>query len=48
MALLALQGPKATEVLQKITAIKVDQIPFYYFGVGEVAGIDNVIVSATP
>lgn len=47
MALLALQGPKAAEVLQKITAIKVDQIPYYYFGVGTVAGIDNVIVSAT-
>lgn len=47
MALLALQGPKASEVLAKITDIKVDQIPYYYFGVGQVAGIDNVIVSAT-
>lgn len=47
MALLALQGPKAAAVLSKITAIKVDQIPYYYFGVGTVAEIDNVIVSAT-
>lgn len=47
MALLALQGPKAAQVLAKITDIKVDQIPYYYFGVGTVAGIENVIVSAT-
>ena len=47
MALLALQGPLATEVLSKITDIQVDQIPYYYFGVGTVAGQDNVIVSAT-
>ena len=47
MALLALQGPKATEVLEKITSIQVDQIPYYYFGIGEVGGIENVIVSAT-
>ena len=47
MALLALQGPKAAQVLAKLTDIKVDQIPYYYFGVGEVAGISDVIVSAT-
>lgn len=47
MALLALQGPRAAEVLQKITPIKVDQIPYYYFGIGDVADISNVIVSAT-
>ena len=47
MALLALQGPLATEVLSQITDIQVDQIPYYYFGVGTVAGQDNVIVSAT-
>lgn len=47
MALLAIQGPKASEVLQKITPIKVDQIPYYHFGVGEIAGIEDVILSAT-
>ena len=47
MALLALQGPKATAVLEKITSIQVDQIPYYYFGKGEVAGIPDVLVSAT-
>jgi aminomethyltransferase len=47
MALLALQGPLATRVLAKITDIQVDQIPYYYFATGTVAGKDNVIVSAT-
>jgi len=47
MALLALQGPKAVAVLEKLTNIQVDQIPYYYFSIGEVCGISNVIVSAT-
>jgi len=47
MALLALQGPKASEVLSKLTDIKVDQIPYYYFAIGEICGLKNVIVSAT-
>ncbi len=47
MALLALQGPKAASILQKLTNVKVDQIPFYYFANGEVADIKDVIISAT-
>ena len=47
MALLALQGPKASSILQKLTNVKVDQIPFYYFANGEVANIKDVIISAT-
>jgi len=47
MALLALQGPAAAKVLQKMTSIKADQIPYYHFEIGEIANIDNVIVSAT-
>jgi len=47
MALLALQGPLASDVLQKLTTVKVDQIPYYYFGVGEVCGIKDVIISGT-
>lgn len=46
-ALLALQGPRAAEVLSKITDVKVDQIPFYYFATGSVAGVDDIIISAT-
>ncbi len=47
MALLALQGPKSSDILQKLTSVKVSQIPFYYFANGEVADVKDVIISAT-
>ncbi|WP_291964666.1 glycine cleavage system aminomethyltransferase GcvT [Maribacter sp.] len=46
-ALLAIQGPKATEVLSKVTNTQVDQIPFYYFAIGDVCDIEDIIISAT-
>ena len=47
MALLALQGPAAQEILGKISKAKVQEIPYYHFIVADVAGIDDVIISAT-
>lgn len=44
---LAIQGPKATEVLQKLTDINLSQIKFYTFTTGKFAGVDDVIISAT-
>lgn len=38
-ALLALQGPLAEGILQSLTAIDLAAIKYYWFGVGEVAGI---------
>ena len=38
-ALLALQGPHAASILQALTAIDLAAIQYYWFGVGEVAGI---------
>jgi aminomethyltransferase len=38
-ALLALQGPRALEVLQTLTAIDLAAIKYYWFAVGEVAGV---------
>lgn len=46
-ALLALQGPKAINVLKTLTSINLDVIEYYHFDRGQVAGIDNVIISAT-
>lgn len=46
-ALLALQGPKATEVLAQLTDVVVEEIKFYHFALGEVADINDVIISAT-
>lgn len=47
MALLALQGPKASAVLNDLTSQDVDEIPFYQFSIGSVGNIENVIISAT-
>lgn len=46
-ALLALQGPKSILLLQELTATDLSQIPYYTFKKGTVAGIDNVLISAT-
>lgn len=45
--ILAVQGPKASELLSLITDEPVSDIPFYNFITGNVAGIDDVIISAT-
>ncbi|MEI7420609.1 MAG: glycine cleavage system aminomethyltransferase GcvT [Prolixibacteraceae bacterium] len=44
---LAVQGPKATEVLQKLTSVNLNAIKYYTFEVGEMAGVRDVIISAT-
>lgn len=46
-AQLAIQGPKATETLQKLTDINLSEIPFYAFKTGRFAGVDEVIISNT-
>ncbi|TRO66562.1 glycine cleavage system aminomethyltransferase GcvT [Christiangramia sabulilitoris] len=47
MSLLAIQGPKAAEAMQSLTSIDLANMKFYTFEVGEFAGVDKVIVSAT-
>ena len=46
-SLLAVQGPKATEVIQKLTSYDLSTIPYYHFVKAELSGFKNVIVSAT-
>jgi aminomethyltransferase len=45
--LLALQGPNATQVLEKLTDVNVGALKYYTFAKGKVAGLDNVLISAT-
>ncbi len=45
--LIALQGPAANSILKKLTTVDVSNIPFYHFSNGEVAGIKEVLISAT-
>ena len=47
MALLALQGPKARDVLQRLTETDLTTIEYYHFAIGQISGISNVIISAT-
>lgn len=46
-SLLAIQGPKAIEAMQSITSQDLSAINFYNFVVGDFAGIEHVIISAT-
>ena len=46
-ALLAVQGPKAKELIQGLTPIALNEIPYYHFSKGSVAGIENVLISHT-
>ena len=46
-SLLAIQGPKAIEAMQSLTSVDLSKILFYKFKIGDFAGIDNVIISAT-
>ena len=47
MSLLAIQGPKAEEMLQQLTNHNLGQIKFYHFTQGSIGGVENVIISAT-
>ncbi|HQQ96757.1 MAG TPA: glycine cleavage system aminomethyltransferase GcvT [Cyclobacteriaceae bacterium] len=42
--LFAVQGPKATEVLQKLTPVDLNAIPYYHFGIGKFAGCENILM----
>ncbi|MCF0058366.1 glycine cleavage system aminomethyltransferase GcvT [Dyadobacter sp. CY356] len=47
LCLLAVQGPNATATLQKLTSVDLAAMDYYTFQVGQMAGIDDVIISAT-
>jgi aminomethyltransferase len=46
-SLLAIQGPKAVEAMQSLSSLDLSAIAYYHFEVGDFAGFDNVIISAT-
>jgi aminomethyltransferase len=46
-ALLAIQGPNATKILQPLTPIDILNMKYYTFAKGVFAGVENVLVSAT-
>lgn len=46
-SLLAIQGPKAVEAMQSLSSVDLSSIKFYNFVVGDFAGIEHTIISAT-
>jgi aminomethyltransferase len=46
-ALLAIQGPLATQIMQTLTDVDVLNMKYYTFSRGTLAGVTNVIISAT-
>jgi aminomethyltransferase len=46
-SLLAIQGPKAAEAMQSLTAVNLSEMGYYTFQIGTFAGIENIIISAT-
>lgn len=47
MCLLAVQGPDSVKLLQKLTDVELDEIGFYNFEIGDFAGFERIILSAT-
>jgi len=47
LSLLAVQGPNAIHVVQKLTDVNLSDIPYYSFAKGTVAGLQDVIISNT-
>ncbi|MDY3520623.1 glycine cleavage system aminomethyltransferase GcvT [Riemerella anatipestifer] len=47
ISLIAIQGPKALDTLQKLTDTQLADIPYYHFTVGSVDGVADVIISNT-
>lgn len=47
VSLFAVQGPKAIETLQKLTAVNLSEIKYYHFVKGVFAGVPEVIISNT-
>ncbi|AWI26401.1 glycine cleavage system aminomethyltransferase GcvT [Flavobacterium pallidum] len=46
-SLLAIQGPKAVEAMQSLSSIDLSSIAYYHFAVGDFAGFNDIIISAT-
>jgi glycine cleavage system T protein len=44
---LAIQGSKSVEILQHLTSVNLSHMKYYSFTIGEIAGIKDVIISAT-
>jgi aminomethyltransferase len=44
---LALQGPRAADVLQKLTSVQIGKLPSYWFSRGRVCDVEHVLIART-
>lgn len=47
LALIAVQGPNAEKLVQPLTSIDLSSIAYYHFNAGEIAGVEDVVISNT-
>lgn len=47
LALIAVQGPKAKDLVQELTELNLDDIAYYWFDACELAGVADVVISNT-
>lgn len=47
LGLIAVQGPKAKQLVQELSSIAVEDIPFYHFEAGKIGEVEDVIISNT-
>jgi aminomethyltransferase len=47
ICLFAVQGPKAIDTLQKLTSVKLSDIPYYSFTTGNLGAVKDVLISNT-
>jgi aminomethyltransferase len=47
LSLFAVQGPKAIDALRKLTDLDLDSMEYYCFKAGQIAGIEDVLISST-
>jgi aminomethyltransferase len=47
LCLFAVQGPKGAATLQKLTKVDLSAIKYYHFAMGEMAGVNGVVISNT-
>ena len=47
MSLLAIQGPNAAKTMQSLTNVDLENMKYYTFEIGQFAGLDDIIISAT-
>ena len=47
LALIAVQGPNAEKLIQGLTDINLNEIAYYHFNAGTIAGVEDVVISNT-